>query len=71
MIVIPKGINFVEWSNTLYVDLPKLNLPLSSDEEHWKEWAETLILDNELINVPLPDSFDDWRIWAEFFINNV
>jgi hypothetical protein len=71
MIVIPQGIEFVEWSNTLYVDLPTLNLPLASDETHWKEWAETLILDNQLVDIPLPQNFDDWRNWAEYFVNNV
>jgi hypothetical protein len=71
MITIPTGIDFVEWSNTLYVDLPKLNLPLARDESDWKEWAENLILDNELSNVPLPNNFSNWQIWAECFINNV
>lgn len=71
MIVIPKNIDFLEWSYTLYTDLPKINLPLARDESKWKEWAETLLLNNQLVNVPLPESFDDWRNWAEFFVNNV
>ncbi len=71
MIVIPRGINFIEWTNSLYTDLPKLNIPLATSEIGWRDWAETILLENELVNVPLPKDFNDWRNWAEFFINNV
>lgn len=71
MIVIPHGIDFINWSCTLYDDLPYLNIPLASSEQEWKKWAETIILDNDLVNVPIPEIFDDWRNWAEFFVNNV
>ncbi len=71
MIVIPTGITFFDWTSSLYTDLPRLNLPLASEEENWKEWAETMILDNELDNVPIPENFSDWRNWAEYFVNNV
>lgn len=71
MIVIPIGIDFLTWMATLYIDLPKLNIPLATNEIYWKEWADSVILDNELVNVPLPENFSDWRNWAEYFVNNV
>lgn len=71
MIVIPHGIDFLNWTATLYIDLPNLNLPLATNESNWKEWAENMILDNELTNVPVPESFTSWRNWAEYFVNNV
>lgn len=71
MIVVPRNIGFLEWTYTLFTDLPMLNLPLATDETKWKEWAESLILTNQLSNIPLPENFDDWRNWAEFLVNNV
>ena len=70
-IVVPKYIDFITWTGTLYQDLPNLNIPSAESELNWRDWAESVLLENELINVPLPENFDDWRNWAEYFLNNV
>lgn len=70
-IVVPYGIDFVTWTNTLYDSLPQLNLPMATTEDEWKDWAESMILDNDLVDVPLPESFTSWQNWAEYFLNNV
>lgn len=70
-IVVPIGLDFLTWANSLYESLPQLNLPMATSEDEWKDWAESLILDNDLVNVPLPESFTSWQNWAEYFLNNV
>ena len=70
-IVSPRDIDFLTWAANLYIDLPNLNIPLTTSEENWKDWARTLLLENALVNVPLPDNFGDWQNWADYFVNNV
>lgn len=70
-IVIPRNIDFLTWTSTLYQDLPNLSIPLAESEANWKQWAESMLLENELVAVPLPENFNDWRNWAEYFVNNV
>lgn len=71
MITLPFYINFYEWANTLFVDLPTLNIPIPSTENEWQLWGERLIEENALTTVPLPSNFEDWRIWAAYFVQNV
>ena len=70
-VVVPSGIDFQTWADSLYQDLPNLNIPTPPQEDGWREWGEQMLLENELVNIPLPENFDDWRNWAEYFLNNV
>jgi hypothetical protein len=70
MIVIPNNINFIDWTSTLEVDLPDLDIPLATSESKWKEWVLNFIDDNKLSQVPLPDKFNSWRDWADYFVTS-
>lgn len=71
MIVIPDSIDFVNWSSTINIDMPSLEIPVTTTEDEWKSWALFLIEENKLTQVPLPYQFDNWRHWANYFVNNV
>jgi hypothetical protein len=68
VIVIPDYISFVDWTSTLQVDLPNVEIPLANSENEWKTWVLFLIEENESIQIPLPDQFNNWRDWADCFV---
>lgn len=70
-IVVPRDIDFLTWTATLFTDLPNLNIPLAESEQNWKDWAETMLLENDLVNIPLPENFENWRDWADYFVNSL
>lgn len=70
-LVLPTEIDFMDWSRSLYIDLPHLQIPLALSEDAWKEWAVLLCDLNQLSpNIPIPYTYDDWREWAHYFLQN-
>lgn len=71
MIVIPHTIAFIPWADSLFIDLPDLDIPKATSEDDWKRWARELININQLSSIPVPETFSNWREWAYYFVNNV
>lgn len=71
MIVTPEYISFDQWSRSLFIDLPGLNIPQPISEELWKDWGNRLIEENDLVLVPITNNYENWQKWAVDFVKTV
>lgn len=72
MMINPRGMDVIEWTDRTTPLLPVQPMKLARAED-WKEWARHAIQDPDIarFNPPQPDVFDDWQEWAERFIQTV
>lgn len=64
-IVLPVGIDVLDWAASLVIDFPRDDVPRLDDPSAWQQWAERLLQSPSFLLAPRPDAFSDWRSWAE------
>lgn len=75
IVTLPLNIDFKHWSNQIIIDLPTLNIPLSSGFTNWQDWAFALLANNaSLTKFPLPvktiySTDASWKDWAIVFVD--
>ncbi len=76
-IISPHGLSFMRWANHVRIDLPKVDVPVATEDTDWRDWAVDLLSNNTLYVIPYPnpknvnakEDPEEWKKWAEQFIN--
>lgn len=66
-VIDPRGIEVVEWTNQMALELTGISLPPRLERpEDWQHWALYVIQSPKIAKVQAPDprTYDDWREWA-------
>lgn len=65
MIIDPRGLTAIEWTDYMADELSVLPMKLFREDE-WRDWARHVIQDPNISkhNPPDPDQFEHWMEWA-------
>lgn len=65
--VLPIGIELLEWAANLLIDFPNDNIPLLFDEDQWRLWGDELVQCTTFAQNQAPQTgdYDDWNTWAQ------
>lgn len=72
-IVLPVGIDLLDWAAQLQIDFPQDTVPVLFDRHAWRQWGNSLLASKTFSqsNCPFTDSFPDWQSWAVAFVRSL
>jgi hypothetical protein len=74
VIIDPRGLSVIEWTDFMADELLGLSLtPRLDHASDWRGWALVVVQSPQIsrFNPPNPYEFTDWRHWAERFNQTV